>query len=92
MQVYAGMDVITNKIPISERQGVEHLLMDFKSPGQQYIVSEWVRDAMDAVSTSLPQLAQCYLIPRIDQRDAFQRSDSDRGWRYHLLDTTPNLF
>ncbi|KAJ3872967.1 hypothetical protein F5051DRAFT_338445 [Lentinula edodes] len=38
MQVYAGMDVITNKIPVSERQGVEHALMGFKSPHERYVV------------------------------------------------------
>jgi tRNA dimethylallyltransferase len=50
MQVYAGMDIITNKVPQSERQGVEHLLMGFKQPGEQYIVGEWVNDALKAVS------------------------------------------
>ncbi|TFK48799.1 tRNA isopentenyltransferase [Heliocybe sulcata] len=46
MQVYAGMDVITNKVPESGRQGVEHLLMSFKKPGEQYVVGDWVRDAI----------------------------------------------
>ncbi|KAJ4501722.1 tRNA isopentenyltransferase [Lentinula lateritia] len=49
MQVYAGMDVITNKIPVSERQGVEHALMGFKSPHEQYVVGQWVKDAIDAI-------------------------------------------
>jgi tRNA dimethylallyltransferase len=56
MQVYKGMDVITNKMPRDERQGVEHLLMDFKSPGEQYVVGEWVNDAIQAVGTSHPRL------------------------------------
>lgn len=50
MQVYAGMDIITNKVPVEERCGVEHLLMGFKQPGEQYIVTQWVKDAMKAVS------------------------------------------
>lgn len=49
MQVYSGMDVITNKVPESERQGVEHLLMGFKEPGAQYVVGEWVKDAIELV-------------------------------------------
>ncbi|RDB21249.1 tRNA dimethylallyltransferase, mitochondrial [Hypsizygus marmoreus] len=49
MQIYSGMDVITNKVPESERQGVEHLLMGFKSPGEQYVVGEWVQDALKAI-------------------------------------------
>lgn len=52
MQVYAGMDVITNKMPEAERQGVEHLLMGFKQPGEQYAVGEWVQDALKAVCAS----------------------------------------
>ena len=49
MQVYKGLDVITNKVSESERQGVEHLLMDFKQPGEQYVVGEWVRDTLKLV-------------------------------------------
>lgn len=49
MQVYKGMDVITNKVPVAEQQGVEHVLMGFKEPGEQYVVGEWVRDTMRAV-------------------------------------------
>ena len=50
MQVYEGLDIITNKVPESEQQGVPHLLMGFKQPGQQYVVGEWVRDAVRLVS------------------------------------------
>ncbi|OJA07605.1 hypothetical protein AZE42_06274 [Rhizopogon vesiculosus] len=49
MQVYTGMDVITNKVPVTERMGVDHLLMDFKQPGEQYVVGEWVQDAIQAI-------------------------------------------
>jgi tRNA dimethylallyltransferase len=53
MQVYTGMDVITNKVPVAERMGVEHLLMDFKQPGEQYVVGQWVQDAIKLVNTLL---------------------------------------
>jgi tRNA dimethylallyltransferase len=49
MQVYSGADVITNKVPESERRGVEHLLMGFKEPGEQYVVGQWVNDAVREV-------------------------------------------
>ncbi|GBE82536.1 tRNA dimethylallyltransferase, mitochondrial [Sparassis crispa] len=55
MQVYAGVDVITNKVPFEERCGVEHVLMDFKKPGEQYIVTEWVRDAIEAIDEAHKQ-------------------------------------
>ena len=53
MQVYEGLDVITNKVTKDEMQGVEHLLMSFKKPGEQYVVGEWVKDAVSAVSPEL---------------------------------------
>ncbi|KAK2467099.1 hypothetical protein APHAL10511_001357 [Amanita phalloides] len=49
MQVYRGMDIITNKIPESERRGIEHLLMSFKEPGEQYVVGQWIDDALKAI-------------------------------------------
>ncbi|EDR11356.1 uncharacterized protein LACBIDRAFT_232761 [Laccaria bicolor S238N-H82] len=49
MQVYTGLDIITNKIPEAEKQGVEHLLMDFKKPGDQYVVGDFVRDALKLI-------------------------------------------
>ncbi|CAL1703933.1 unnamed protein product [Somion occarium] len=49
MQVYAGMDIITNKVPPEEQAGVEHLLMGFKKPGEQYVVGQWVRDAIQVI-------------------------------------------
>lgn len=57
MQVYTGMDMITNKIPQPERMGVDHLLMDFKRPGDQYFVGQWVHDAVQVVSFSAQECA-----------------------------------
>ncbi|KZS99235.1 tRNA isopentenyltransferase [Sistotremastrum niveocremeum HHB9708] len=45
MQVYAGLDITTNKMTLQEQRGIEHLLMSFKSPGEQYVVGQWVSDA-----------------------------------------------
>ncbi|PBK77748.1 tRNA isopentenyltransferase [Armillaria solidipes] len=50
MQVYAGMDVITNKVTESEMQGIKHHLMGFRQPGEQYVVGQWVQDAMKIIS------------------------------------------
>ncbi|KAI0371795.1 tRNA isopentenyltransferase [Pilatotrama ljubarskyi] len=49
MQVYEGMDVITNKVPLEERCGVEHLLMDYKKPGEQLTGPEWIKHAIEAI-------------------------------------------
>ena len=53
MQVYRGMDIITNKVPESEKRGIDHLLMGFKEPGEQYVVGHWIQDALNAVSSCL---------------------------------------
>lgn len=50
MQVYTGMNVTTNKISPAERMGIDHLLMDFKKPDEQYVVGQWVHDAMQAIN------------------------------------------
>jgi len=50
MQVYDGLDIITNKVSDADKQGVEHLLMSFKKPGEQYVVAQWVQDAVEIVS------------------------------------------
>jgi tRNA dimethylallyltransferase len=46
MQCYKGLEILTNKASPEERQSVEHLLMDFRAPGDQYLVTDWVNDAM----------------------------------------------
>jgi len=50
MQVYDGLDILTNKLPTEEMKGVPHLLMGFKKPGEQYVVGQWVEEAAKAVS------------------------------------------
>ncbi|KAJ7074395.1 tRNA isopentenyltransferase [Mycena amicta] len=52
MQVYEGLDVLTNKVPLAEQHGVPHLLMGFKQPGEQYVVGQWVKDAINAIDES----------------------------------------
>jgi tRNA dimethylallyltransferase len=49
MQVYAGADVLTNKLSLPARRGVEHCLLGVRAPGSQYVVGEWVRDAVREV-------------------------------------------
>jgi len=53
MQTYKGFNTTTNKTPFGERAGVDHVLMDFKEPTEQYVVGQWIHDAMRAVSSSL---------------------------------------
>jgi hypothetical protein len=90
MQVYAGLDLITNKVPDAERHGVEHLLMGFKQPGEQYVVGQWVKDAIRAVSSlhippSDPQQA------RVDRRDPSERRDPNCRWGNVVLDAASHV-
>ena len=49
LQVYKGLDIITNKMPIEEREGVVHHLMDFLPMDQEYSVLDFKADALELV-------------------------------------------
>ncbi|SGY47228.1 BQ5605_C001g00511 [Microbotryum silenes-dioicae] len=46
MQVYKGLDLITNKATVEEMQGIKHHLMAFLEPGQEYSINEFQADAL----------------------------------------------
>ncbi len=50
MQVYKGLDVITNKVTEEEMGGVPHHLIDFLEPGKEYGVGDFRKDASEMVS------------------------------------------
>ena len=45
VQVYKGIQIATAKVPIQERKGVRHHLIDFVSPETNYTAGDWARDA-----------------------------------------------
>ncbi|KAG0036835.1 hypothetical protein BGZ82_003669 [Podila clonocystis] len=49
LQVYKGLDIITNKMPIEEREGVEHHLMDFLPMESEYTVLDFKADALQLI-------------------------------------------
>lgn len=49
MQVYKGMDIGTAKIPIAERRGIPHALIDVVSPRHHFSVAEYQKLATDAI-------------------------------------------
>jgi tRNA dimethylallyltransferase len=73
MQVYDGLDILTNKLPREDMKGVPHLLMGFKSPDEQYVVGQWVEEAAKAVSLT-PFLSSDTLTP--ESRDVKDRRHS----------------
>jgi tRNA dimethylallyltransferase len=45
VQVYQGIQIATAKVPIEERRGVPHHLIDFVPPEVNYTAGEWARAA-----------------------------------------------
>ncbi len=45
VQVYREIEIATAKVPLSERRGVPHHLIDFVPPEVNYTAGEWARDA-----------------------------------------------
>lgn len=53
MQVYKGLDLVTNKPDLEERNAVPHYLYDFVDPAQEYSVAEFSQDAIKVVDERL---------------------------------------
>jgi tRNA dimethylallyltransferase len=49
VQVYQEIDVATAKVPLSERRGVPHHLIDFVSPNVNYTAVDWARAATEKI-------------------------------------------
>ena len=46
VQVYQGIEIATAKVPMNERRGVPHHLIDFVPPHINYTAGEWAREAV----------------------------------------------
>jgi tRNA dimethylallyltransferase len=46
VQVYRDVEIATAKIPLAERRGVAHHLIDFVPPETHYTAADWARDAL----------------------------------------------
>jgi tRNA dimethylallyltransferase len=49
VQVYRGIEIATAKVPLSERRGVPHHLIDFVPPEVNYTAGEWARAAAEKI-------------------------------------------
>ncbi|RPJ76181.1 MAG: tRNA (adenosine(37)-N6)-dimethylallyltransferase MiaA, partial [Acidobacteria bacterium] len=47
--VYRGFDIGTDKVPVAERRGVPHHLVDVAEPTEVYTAARYARDAAAAV-------------------------------------------
>ena len=53
MQIYKDMNIGTAKVTKEEMQGIKHYLLDFLSPEERYTVSDFKKDAEDAIEEIL---------------------------------------
>lgn len=49
VQVYQEIQIATAKVPLDERKGVPHHLIDFVSPDINYTAGEWAREAANKI-------------------------------------------
>jgi tRNA dimethylallyltransferase len=49
VQVYQGIQIATAKVPLAERRGVPHHLIDFVSPNINYTAGDWAREAATVI-------------------------------------------
>ena len=49
MQIYKDMNIGTAKVTEEEKQGIKHYLIDFLSPEERYTVSNFKKDAEEAI-------------------------------------------
>lgn len=90
VQVYTGIEIATAKVPLAERQGVPHHLIDFIPPGITYTAGDWARDAARTIAeieerNRLPFLvggSGFYL--RALRQPFFQSPATDEGLRRRL--------
>ncbi len=47
--VYRGFDIGTDKVPVAERRGIPHHLIDIVEPDREYTAADFARDAGEAV-------------------------------------------
>ncbi|KAI3406808.2 tit1 [Candida oxycetoniae] len=50
MQVYRGVDIVTNKHPVKERQGIPHHLIDYVSWKEEYFIHRFNTEAINAIN------------------------------------------
>ena len=49
VQVYKEIQIATAKVPLEERKGIPHHLIDFVSPDVNYTAGEWAREAAQKI-------------------------------------------
>lgn len=90
VQVYQGIEVATAKVPLAERRGVPHHLIDFVPPGASYTAGQWARDAARVIEEVEARGRMALLVGgtgfylRALRQPLFQGPATDEGLRRRL--------
>ncbi len=97
MQVYRGMDIGTAKIPLADRQGIQHHLIDIKNPDEPWSLSHFLEAAKLIFDTGekvlivggtglyIRALLNGYLMPECAPDPLFREKLYDRANREGIL-------
>ena len=53
VQVFQGIEIATAKVPLAERQGIPHHLLDLVPPTYEMTAVEWAARAREAIQQTL---------------------------------------
>jgi tRNA dimethylallyltransferase len=49
VQIYREIEIATAKVPLEERRGITHHLLDYVDPKVNYSAADWVKDAVEKI-------------------------------------------
>ncbi|MBA3443144.1 MAG: tRNA (adenosine(37)-N6)-dimethylallyltransferase MiaA [Pyrinomonadaceae bacterium] len=92
VQVYREVEIATAKVPVAERRGVPHHLIDFVSPEVNYTAVEWARAATEKINEIEARGALAMLVGgtgfylRALREPFFESPPTDEGLRRRLAE------
>jgi tRNA dimethylallyltransferase len=90
VQVYQEIQIATAKVPLAERQGIPHHLIDFVSPLETFTAADWARAAVDRIEEIEKRGQRVFLVGgtgfylRALRRPFFPSPDTDEELRGRL--------
>ena len=93
MQIYRDMNIGTAKVTKEEMQGIKHYLLDFLSPEERYTVSNFKKDAENAIDEILAKGKNPIIcggtglyIDSVVFGIEYQEMEFDEGYRESLME------
>ncbi|HEY0319948.1 MAG TPA: tRNA (adenosine(37)-N6)-dimethylallyltransferase MiaA [Pyrinomonadaceae bacterium] len=90
VQVYREIEIATAKVPVEERRGVQHHLIDFVPPEVNYTAGDWARDAARNIEEIEARRRLAFIVGgtgfylRALRQPFFQTQPTDEGLRARL--------